>query len=214
MTPSINSLIVDDHPAIFRGVSYMLETHTNYAHCCTHAKNGTTALQLLDERKIDLVILDVQMRGMNGIEVLKKIKQKKVNIPVMMMTFEVNQNVIKNAISLGVNGFVSKKIESNELEIAVSKLIDGGQYFGQEVANIIMEISLKKTTSSVKNQTLTGRELEILELLSQDLTQNEISIRLNISPRTVEGHARSLRSKLGAKSSGGMVMSALRMGLI
>lgn len=211
MKKVINILIIDDHPAIYEGIAAMLNSTDRYLFLPRQAMNCDEALSVVRNQSVDIVLLDIELPIVDGIGTLRKIKSYKQQLPVLMVSFKTDLDIINQAIKSGANGFVSKLIQTSELIMAITSIMQGNKYFSNEISQILFN---GRSNRKEDNKILTKREEEILELLCLDLTQLEIADKLNISPRTVEGHAKNLRTKLKAKSSAGMIMNAMKHGFL
>lgn len=209
----INILVVDDHPVLREGISIMLEAISSFSIRITTACNGIEALQKYKEDNPDLILTDIRMPRMDGIELTRAIRKKDKNTPILMMTVLSNLESVSKGVELGINGYLTKLSGAEEIQLAVETLLRGENYFSSEVSQLLLN-SRRNRNGSGLNDLLTDRELQVLRLISEDYSQEEMAKELNISPRTIEGHARNLRSKLKVKSSAGLVMSAIKQGLI
>ena len=209
-----NVLIVDDHPVMQEGLQAILNNSaTNQFFQFAFARNGIEALERYQNQKPDLIITDIRMPDMDGIQLTHTIRKKDKHTPILMMTVLSNVAAVTRAVELGVNGYLTKMAGNAEIVHATQMLLKGGNYFGSEVSQMLLK-SRSNQTQSELNIVLTHREIEVLRLISRDYSQEEMAKELNISRRTIEGHARNLRSKLNAKSSAGMVMHAIKQGLL
>lgn len=208
MKPSIEILIIDDHPAICEGINSILNTMVKKPLTVRFALNSSDAIKLLKIKPVNLIILDVNIGDESGLTLLKQLK-KWATTPVLVMSFHTDCRTINSMLKEGANGYVSKMISTKELVQAFEAVLSGSSYFDDETYNAILKGSTNKP-----DEFLTSREVEILTLLSKDLTQDEIAKTLSISPRTVEGHARNLRIKLNVRSTAGMVHYAYLNNLV
>ena len=206
-------LIADDHPAIHSGLQMILSSSITYRFEFMFAESGYEALKMYEYHKPDLIITDIRMPNLDGIEFTRKFRTFNSETPILMFSVLSNFESVNRSIESGCNGYLSKSSRQEEILRAVETLLCGQNYFSEDVSNIIMNSQMRHLDSSL-TQILTQRELEVLQLISEDNSQSEIAKKLNVSPRTIEGHARNLRIKLKAKSSVGLIMNALKEGLI
>lgn len=213
MKTVIEILIVDDHPAICEGLRAILSIMMKDTVSFRCANNGKQALAILQEQETDLVILDIEMGEFCGLETLEQIQKMKVRPKVMMMSFDTDYHTIQKLLQAGANGYVSKLIKPEELVKGIQTVLEGAQFFGSEISRVLLANAIRPV--KMKSQlNLTTRELEILRMICDDCSQEEIATTLNISIRTVEGHAKNLRIKLNARFTPGMIMKAIKSGLV
>jgi DNA-binding NarL/FixJ family response regulator len=210
---SVKILIVDDHPMIRLGIHSILNNveHLNVA---DEANNGREALEKLAKDNFDLVIMDIKMPEMNGIEATEEIIKLHPNTKVLAISMFDEQRYIVKMLQAGALGYVLKNTGKNEMVNAINSIMAGESYFSQEVSNIMMSQfmtrgGLNQTLEPKNDITLTKRETEIIRMISEELTNSEIADRLGISSRTVDTHRRNLLQKLDVKNTAGLVKYAM-----
>lgn len=206
-------LIADDHPLVIEGVKSLLATSNNYK-IVLEANDGQRAIDLLTSKNqpIDILLLDVNMPLLSGIEVCIKAKHFQPDIKVLLLSMYHNLAVVREALKAEADGFILKNTGKDELIKALDKVINGGTYFSQDILPIITQL-VKKDTIAVKNGAiLTEREREILRLIVQEYTSEVIGEKLFISKKTVEKHRANILEKTGCKSTIGLVKFALENG--
>jgi DNA-binding NarL/FixJ family response regulator len=176
---------------------------------CAEASNGAEFLALLEEKNPDLVILDINMPVMNGIEAAKKALEIRPSLPILVLSMYGDAENYANLLRIGVRGFVLKEAENEEFLLAVHKVAGGGSYFSQE---LLLGIIHKEAPQKQVN--LSGREKEVLLLISKGLSTQEIAQMLNISERTVERHRTTLLDKTGSRNAVSLIIYALKNNLI
>ena len=206
-------LLVDDHPLIRDA----LRNYLNSSDKCVvedEANNGEEALKKLASKSYDLIITDINMPIMNGIEFIESLEDKDQAILVISMIGEASQ--IKRMLSLGANGYVLKNSSGDEIIDAIEAIMNGQSYYSKEVIELVFDnISGKKVKPRLTVETpLTRREKEILQLIVKEYTNQEIAEELFISVRTVEAHKRNLLEKTGSKTVAGLVIYAMERNLI
>jgi DNA-binding NarL/FixJ family response regulator len=201
-------IIVDDHKLFRSGLKYILEESGLYQ-VLAEASNGEEFLDLLKNVSPDLIVLDINMPVMNGIEAAKKAISMYPGLPILILSMHSESEYYTTLLEAGVRGFVLKDADNDEFFNAISKVLRGGTYFSQELLlNIIRKES---QTNTVK---LTRREKEVLELLSKGHSNLEISGLLKISQRTVERHRTILLEKTGSRNSVSLIVYAIKNKLI
>jgi DNA-binding NarL/FixJ family response regulator len=209
-------LVVDDHQIVANGLSSLLTENTGFE--VAEARNGTEALQYISVMRPDLVILDVEMPGMSGIEVVQRVKQQYPEVRLLMLSMLGEPSVVRRLFVLGADGYLLKNTDRDELLEAVAKVMRGERYLAREVAENLQgrRDSPPKPAHSVAEQLslLTERELEIVRLLAQGLNNREIGDHLSISHRTVDTHRTHLMRKLEVNNLAGVMRFAYQNGLV
>ena len=204
----VNILIVDDHLMFLEGLAALLQDIDDI-YITDTVTEGKQALEILKNKPVDIVIMDISMPTMDGIELNKLIKKKYANVKTLVLSTHSDSKKIERLIKDEVNGYLLKNAEKTELLEAVYLLRDGVNYFSEEVKETYMN-----NTFSIKNEReidphLSSRELEILKLIVAEYTTQEIADKLFISQHTVNSHRKNLLSKLGLKNTAGIVKYAL-----
>ncbi len=208
-------IVVEDHQILLESISLLISTIPDIE-LVGKASNGQKALQILEKESVDIIVSDVMMPVMNGVELVWKVKQQYPKIKILMLTVSEDAQTIKDALQAGADGFIFKSAEREELEEAISSLINNKKYFSDKAILSLAEaqnevyISEKEALKSI----LTDREIQILKLISQELSGIQIAEKLFISPTTVESHRKNLFQKIGVNTSVGLVKYALKHGIL
>lgn len=211
----INILIADDHQIVIDGIQLMLSTEPDLE-CIAHANNGLEVLEKLKHLKIDLIILDINMPELNGVEACKKIKADFPEVKILALSMLKEASLIKLMLKNGANGYLLKNAGKDEVLEAIRSIHSGKKHYSPEVSEIIMASlsgETRKKESSPFPQ-LSRREKQVLKLIVEEFTTSEIAEKLFISFGTVETHRRNLLLKLGARNTAGLVRTALEYELI
>lgn len=207
-------LLVDDHQIVLDSLSLLLSSFEGLSVAGAYT-DGRQALQYYQEHGADIVITDMRMPGFSGVELCSDIRRFDPDVKVLMLTMVEDVKQIREAIKAGVNGYVLKMADADELLLAIRTILDGRRYYSDEV---VIELAVGKdenlTTKPGTFAKLTLRELEILRLVGKEMSTNEIAEKLFISVPTVETHRRNLMQKIGAKSVVGMVLFAVKHDLL
>ena len=203
-TPTIRLVIVDDHPLVRDGLRARLSVVPGLQ-VIGEAASGADALLLADADTPDLMLVDVGMRGMNGIELATALRERQPQIRVLMLSMYDNREYVLSAIRAGARGYVLKESPTEEIIAAISAVWAGGNYFSAQVSSLVM-----RTGAAVPQ--LTAREHEILLLLAHGRSNKLVARQLDISVRTVETHRLSLRRKLGVDSASELLKIAVTNG--
>lgn len=180
------------------------------------ACDGVELLNILDHTACDIVVTDIRMPRMDGIEAVSKIGEYYPDVAVIGLSQHDDNDIILEFIRAGGRAFLLKNADPTEVELAVHKVHETGQYLNQKVSQSLFENSFRARRRR-KNTLLSGvteREVEILHLLSKEYTAAEMAEKMNISSRTVEKHIAHLHTKFGTKKTIGLVLTAIREGII
>ena len=210
----ISALVADDHSVVREGLRRLLEAEPDI-NVCAEASDGREALRLLEKHKPDLVILDISMPRLGGLETLERMRAEHPGLKVILLSMHGAPPLIQSAVTLGADGYLLKNGRAGEVVAAVRAVMKGGSYFSPPVAREIVEQarSPKKETAGPFS-TLSAREREVLHLIADGLSAKEIASDLGISTKTVEAHRTSVMRKLGARKATELVRYALRHGLV
>ncbi|MNE35427.1 Response regulator UvrY [compost metagenome] len=209
----INLLIVDDHTMFLEGIISLLERESNIT-IIDKATNGIDALKIIQKATIDFIILDISMPEMDGIELSKILKKQYPHIKILILSTHSNVTIVSRLIRIGVNGYLLKNAEKEELLKAINTIASGENYFTEELQEKYFSNNtrIEKQISTLTE--LSSREKEILVLIVQEYNTAEIAEKTFISLNTVNTHRRNLLSKLNAKNTAGLVKYAVENGLV
>lgn len=210
-------MVCDDHKLFRKGMVGLLEDFDNVAEIM-EAGNGIELLQVVEEMdpKPDLILLDINMPEMDGITVAPKIRSTYPNTKIIILSMEDDTQIVSHLISQGVNGYLLKNADPDELELAIKMVIKNGFYFSSVLSGAVLGAanSDNEPEETVKTVDLKERELEVLQLTCKEFTAAEIAKKLLLSTRTVEGYKRSLLLKTGTKNLAGLVIYAIKNNLV
>lgn len=212
----INLIIADDHQMFLDGLTMLLSTNAEF-HIVGEARNGQEVLDLLhDNPNVDVVLMDVNMPIMDGIQATKQIKEHYPYAKVLMLTMFGSRDYIEKLLKAGALGYVLKNTGKEELFAAIESVSKGQSFFSKEVTERIMEglQGRKVLEHDPMLVELTEREKEVLKLIVEERTTQEIAESLFISHHTVETHRKNLISKLQVRNIAGLVKYALQHGLV
>jgi DNA-binding NarL/FixJ family response regulator len=211
---TIKILLVDDHQIIIDGLKSVMK-NTNDISVVGEANNGREAIRLLSILNVDVVLMDIDMPVMNGIEALKEIKRNLVGVKVIILSMHQESAMIKNLISIGADGYLLKNTNQDELVEAIRKVAGGKPCFSSGVTMSLLN-ETKNNSKSVDSQTeaLTEREIEILKLIAEGFSNKEIGSKLFISHRTVDTHRTNLMKKLNTNNIAGLISFAIKNGFV
>lgn len=198
MNNKIKLMIVDDHALIREGLTKILEMEENF-HIVFKASDGNEAIEYIKDNNLDIVLLDINMPNMNGIETLKKIKQINPSLKIIMLTVYDAREYLIETLNLGANGYMLKDAEADSLVKAIEAVYNGGSYIHPNLAGeLFKEINRQRVNKSSKSgvEALTKREYEVLLLIAEGMSNKDISEHLVISEKTVKNHVSSILRKL------------------
>ncbi len=208
--PKIKVILVDDHQIVREGFKLILLLDDRFE-TIGEAGSADSLFPLLKEKTPNVLVLDIAMPGLGGIEVCKRIKIKNPEIKILMVTANVDTTHLKNAIKAGADGFLPKDTSSEEFTEAIFEVANGNTYFSPKISGLMIKVM---SLSSINKETeLTLRELEVVKQLANGKLQKEIAASLFISPRTVETHKKNIQGKLGVHTTIDLVKFAIREGI-
>lgn len=210
-------ILAEDHKVMRNGLKMLIES-TNEYQIIFEASNGQDVLDAIGSGiKPDLIVSDISMQELNGIEMMTVLKQNGCRIPVLILSMLEDNNHFYQSIHAGAKGFLSKSVDSQELFFALSRIVMGERYICSSLAIRLVDGAIASSLSSISNiQTdeFSSREIEILQLIGEGLTNAEMADKLFISRRTVEGHRQSLIDKTGAKNTAVLMRFAYSKGIL
>lgn len=216
MNKKYKIVLVDDHTILRSTLKFTL-SQLDFAEVIAEASNGKEFLQVMESAEPDIVLMDISMPEMDGLEATQKILKIHPNLKIIVLTMFGDQEYYFKMIHAGAKGFVLKKSGIDELEKAIKTVAEGESYFSNEILrNIIINIGDRKLKNVILDSpaSLTKRELEVLKEICNGYSNNEIADLLHISPKTVEGHRNNLLSKTNSKNTANLVMYAIKHKLI
>lgn len=210
----IGAVIADDHPIVREGLRRLLEAEDDIE-VYSEASDGREVLEEVAKYDPQVVILDISMPNLGGLETLQQLRSAHPNVKVILLSVHAEPPFIQSAVSLGVDGYVLKNGRVGEVVAAVRAVTKGGSYFSPPVAKEIVE-QLRSPNRASRDpfSMLSTRERQVLRLIAEGLSAKEIAGELGISTKTVEAHRTSIMRKLGARKATELVRYALRHGLI
>jgi DNA-binding NarL/FixJ family response regulator len=211
----ITVILADDHAVVRSGIRGFLEQDPRL-HIVAEAGNGDQALALTQQYHPDVLVLDIQMPGKNGIEVAKAVRATGSNAGILILTAYDDEPYILGALQAGANGYVLKTAEPDELVEAVHAVYEGQSVLDPQLTQRLWQQVVHQGLGRPGSvpEPLTSRETEVLRLVARGFTNKAVATQLGISDRTVQGHLANVFSKLNAQSRTDAVMIGLRLGLV
>jgi DNA-binding NarL/FixJ family response regulator len=208
----ISAVVAEDHDLTRRGIESLLEDQLN-ARVPATTGDGLEVVPLLEEHTPDLLVLDLGLPGLNGLDVLRKIRDRGLSVQVVVLSMHGEDAYVSDAFDLGVSGYVLKGAPREEVIAAVRAAAAGGRYLSSELSEEILKAAPGEGAGDRYEQ-LTDREREVLQLTAEGYTSKEIGERLHISHRTVDKHRENIQGKLGLSSTVEMTAYAHQRGII
>lgn len=214
----MNILLAEDHNVIRNGLKMLLEADKNI-NITAEAINGQQVLDLLESNEqIDVVLSDINMPLLDGISLINELKSRGHKAKVIILTMHENEQYIYEAFGAGAFGYLLKSVKEEELIYAIKHVYLGGYYLCSEMSMRMLKKSMRAELSGKPKESLhmdfSSREIEVLQLMAEGLTNQQMSDKLFLSKRTIEGHRQSLIEKTGVPNTAALISFALRNGVI
>lgn len=209
----INLGIIDDHTVVINGLKAMLATESGFNIVLT-ANRGTILLEQLVECQPDVLLMDIQMEEIDGVELTRRVHKLYPQIRIIAFSSFDDSHYIKQVLRNGAVGYLLKNADRNTIIQAVQQVMEGKEFLDETLKRSLLQESIFGQRRSIYEIPLTNREIEILKLIAEENTNQEIADRLFIGLRTVETHRLNLTQKLGVKTAAGLVKQAIIRGLI
>ena len=192
---SIKVMLADDHALMREGIKHLLE-FDGIVEVIAEANDGVDCLEKLKYVQPDLLLLDINMPGMNGLDVLEELKRKKNPIKILILTVHSEVEYLIHAVDIGADGYILKDSGSSELKQAIDVILNGDSYIQPSLLPTLNSRLINRDTDKDKLESLTRRELEILKQIAGGMFNKEIATNLNISERTVKNHISNIFKKI------------------
>jgi len=212
----IKYVIADDHLIFRQGLRYAL-ADDHKLKFVGDAENGIKLVELVKKQMPDVILLDLKMPEMDGLEAAKTLHGIHPEIKILMLTSFDDEHFILHLLELGINGYLLKNSEPNEIKKAIHSVYENGYYFNHLVSTTMLRAITHKSNADLKLKEvikLNEREIEVLKLICNELTTSEIAAKIYLSPRTIEGIRTTLIEKTGAKNIAGLVLYAIKSGIV
>lgn len=211
----IKYVIADDHKIFRQGLRYAL-ADDHRLKLVGEAENGAALLQLVEKQQPDVILLDLKMPEMDGIEATRKIHESYPDVKILMLTTYDDEHFIMHLLELGANGYLLKNADPEEIKRAIHFVYENDHYFNHLVSNTMLRAITRKNSGLKIHEAikLNDRETDVLKLICQELTTAEIAEKIFLSPRTIEGLRTSLIEKTGVRNTAGLVLYAIKNGIV
>jgi len=211
---SFRILIADDHEIVRRGIRSLLERHPGWE-VCGEAEDGREAITQAKAMRPDLVLLDIGMPNLNGLDAARQIAASCPLTHVLVLTIHDSEQVVREVLAVGARGFLLKSDAGRDLVSAVEALQRHGTFFTSKVAELVLDgyLNPHHATEPARNR-LTPREREVVQLLAEGKTSKEVAVTLNLSVKTTETHRTNIMRKLDLHSVADLTLYAVRNGIV
>ena len=212
---TVTILLADDHPIVRQGLRHLLEGESDLK-IVGEASDGLQAVQLTEKFKPNVLIVDMMMPGLNGLEVLRQVRDRSPSTCSIVLSMQSADVYVVEALKAGALGFVLKETGPSELVNAVQQVISGKRYLSARLSERLIDVLLQTSDELTLDpyETLTNREREILQMAAEGMTTAAIAKRLSISPRTAELHRGRMMDKLGLNNPTELIRYALKRGIL
>ena len=211
----INVVIVDDHELFRLGVRTAIENRHSDLRIAGEVETGAELFALLDTTAVDIILLDIVLPDMSGIDIARRLKAERPEIKILAISAENGAPIVQSMLDIGIEGFISKRHGGvDAFAEAIRSIMQGVAYFGKDISEIIYRIYVSKKKTVEESEVFTTQEKRIIELCREGLPGKLIADRLGISLRTVDNHKQNIFRKLGINNTLEMVNYALKNGII
>lgn len=207
-----NIVIVDDHELVREGVKKVLQKHIDLR-VVGEARDATTLFDILGERSVHLVVLDISLPGKDGLEVLKDVRIRFPEVKVLVLSMHPEERFAVRSLKAGASGYLTKEVAASELITAIRRIMEGNMYTTVKTTDEMIE-ELKSNGRSEPYQTLTDREFGVFRLIAAGKTPSQIANQLDLSVNTVNTYRRRIMEKLKMETNAGLIRYALEKGLL
>lgn len=208
---TIKVMLADDHALIREGFRSLLGKNELFE-IVGEAEDGKELMLLITQSTPDVVLVDINMPQMSGLEVLEQTKKSRPEIKFIILTMHEEREYIKRALTAGAEGYLLKNVEKAELEKAIKTVFEGGKYFSPLITNILAEYVAKPSTAPAAE--ISPREKEVLELVAQGFSTKQIADKLDISVRTVESHRINMLKKLEVSNTAELIRKSIELKIL
>lgn len=206
----VRLLIVDDHPIVRHGVAQLIEQEEGFE-VAAQAGSAKEALEIAERDAFDIAIIDVSLQGVSGLELVKQIRERGVEMPILMMSMHDEAFYAERALRAGAQGYVMKQRATAEVAAAIRKVLDGDLYLSDELSAKLLRRAVDGDVGPGKGgvHQLSDRELEVLQLLGQGVSTRDVAERLNLSVKTIESYRANIKRKLDLKNAAELMRFAV-----
>jgi DNA-binding NarL/FixJ family response regulator len=206
-------LIADDHEVVRQGIRTVVQSSPNFL-VCGEAADGRQAVELSSKLKPDIVIIDIGMPQLNGLDATRQIVLHDPRVNVLVLTMHESEQMVREVLRVGARGYLLKSDAGRDLVSALDALASRKTFFTSKIAEIVLETYLKGPSEAVAKDVLTAREREVVQLLAEGKSTKEVAVALGLSVKTAETHRSNLMRKLSIHSVSQLVLYAVRNNIV
>jgi len=210
---TIRVVLADDHALVRAGMRSLLGTMAQVV-VVGEASSGEEVLELAERERPDVVLMDIAMKGMNGLEAAARLRERAPSVRVVILSMHAGEEYVLQALRAGAVGFLLKDAATSELELALRSVMRGESWFSPAVSRQVVEGYVQRVGGEAAADVLTARQREVLKLVAGGKSTKEIAFDLNLSVKTVETHRAQIMERLGIRDVAGLVRYALKTGLV
>lgn len=212
---TVTVLLADDHPIVRQGLRHLFEEAAEMK-IVGEASDGLQAVQLTEKLKPNVLIVDIMMPDLNGLEVIRQVKERSPGTSSIVLSMQSADVYVVEALKAGALGYVLKDTGPSEMLNAVQQVVQGQRYLSPRISERLIDVLIQTVEKAPADpyQTLTNREREVLQMAAEGLSSSEIGKRLSISPRTAELHRGRMMNKLGLRNQTELIRYALKRGIL
>jgi two-component system response regulator NreC len=215
MQPTIRIVIADDHDVVIRGLKALLDSEPDME-VTEYATDGLVALQLVERLQPHVLVVDMMMPGINGLEITRQVSRRRPDVKVVMLSMHDNEAYVSEALKAGAMAYVLKASDADELILAVREAAAGRRYLSRQLSEraIAAYVERCQDAEDLTPPDLTEREREVLQMVAEGRSTQQIAAALGISPRTAETHRGNMTRKLGLRTQTDVIRYAIQHGVI
>jgi DNA-binding NarL/FixJ family response regulator len=208
---TVRVLLADDHAIVSQGLEALLKQRFELV---GNVRDGRALVAAVDELSPDVVVTDISMPGLNGLDAIRQIRKSKPAVKLVVLTMHAEPNLVAEALKAGASGYLLKTSAVEELETAITEVLKGRTYVTSLIAKDVFTLLMDSGSGSGESDRLTSRQREVLQLIAEGRTMKEVATILNISPRTAESHKYEMMNVLGCQTTADLIRYAIKMKLV
>ena len=208
---TVRVLLADDHAIVSQGLEALLRQRFELV---GNVRDGRALVAAVEELSPDVVVTDISMPGLNGLDAIRLIKKSKSNVKMVVLTMHAEPNLVAEALKAGASGYLLKTSAVEELETAITEVLKGRTYVTSLIAKDVFSLLMDSGRETGEADRLTTRQREVLQLIAEGRTMKEVASILNISPRTAESHKYEMMNVLGCQTTADLIHHAIKMKLV
>jgi DNA-binding NarL/FixJ family response regulator len=208
---TIRVLLADDHAIVSQGLEALLKQRFELVGTVS---DGRALVAATEELSPDVVVTDISMPGLNGLDAIRQIKKANPHVKLVVLTMHAEPNLVAEALKAGASGYLLKTSAVEELETAITEVLKGRTYVTSLIAKDVFSLLIDNSSGSGESDRLTSRQREVLQLIAEGRTMKEVAAVLNISPRTAESHKYEMMNVLGCQTTADLIHYAIKMKLV